>query len=115
MDVQVTWILSPLISNATVENCPNVFVFLCMQGFTEAVMLLTNLIDKRQLELSDVRQRESLLLGLSTLKKCVPMINTSLQTFVKYPQNPQAKVIVIITDNILCIDILTVIEIFRGA
>ena len=55
-------------------------------------MLLTNLLDKRQAELTHPGQRESLITLMTTLRKSGPMLSSALQTYVKYPDNPQAKV-----------------------
>ena len=63
-----------------------------LQAFTEALMLLTSLTDKRQAEVASPRQRERMGVAMTTLRKCVPMMSTALQTFVKYPHNVQATV-----------------------
>ena len=44
-------------------------------------MLLTNLADKRQIELINSQQREYIITSMTTLKKCVPMLNSAMQTF----------------------------------
>ena len=55
-------------------------------------MVLTKLTDKRQKELTHPRQRERIITSMTLLKKSVPMLSTSLQTYVKYIGNPQAQV-----------------------
>ncbi len=56
------------------------------------MLLLANLANRRQLELTNPQQREHILVGLTTLKKSIHMLKTAMTTFVKYPDNPQAKV-----------------------
>ena len=56
------------------------------------MLLLANLANRRQLELTNAQQREHILVGLTTLKKCIHMLKTAMTTFDKYPDNPQAKV-----------------------
>ncbi|XP_070540271.1 uncharacterized protein [Ptychodera flava] len=63
----------------------------CFKGFTEALLLLSNLTDKRQKELTNAKQRESVLSAMITLKKSAPMLSTAVQTYVKYPDSPQTK------------------------
>ena len=55
-------------------------------------MLLAALVDRRQAELSHPLQRERLIVAMTTLKKSMPMLSTSMQTFCKYPNNEQALV-----------------------
>ena len=55
-------------------------------------MVLTNLVDKRQRDLTNPRQSEHILSALATMKKSVPMLSTALQTYVKYQQNTTAEV-----------------------
>ncbi|XP_077992184.1 catenin alpha-like [Glandiceps talaboti] len=63
----------------------------CFKGFTEALMLLSNLTDKRQKELTNPKQREYVLSAMTALKKSAPMLSTAMQTYVKFPNNPQSK------------------------
>ncbi|XP_064630098.1 uncharacterized protein LOC135488988 isoform X2 [Lineus longissimus] len=63
---------------------------LAFKGFTEALMLLSSLVETRQQELTNPRQRERLLIGMTLLRKSGPMLCSSMQTCVKYQQNPQA-------------------------
>lgn len=65
---------------------------LFFQVFTESLMLLIKLLDKRQVELVHPKQREALINHMATLRKLVPMLTGALQTYVKYPDNTQAKV-----------------------
>ena len=55
-------------------------------------MLLAALVDRRQAELSHPLQRERLIVSMTTLKKSMPLLSTSMQTFCKYPNNEQALV-----------------------
>ena len=55
-------------------------------------MLLAALVDRRQLELSHPLQRERLIVAMTTLKKLMPILSTSMQTYCKYPNNEQAMV-----------------------
>ena len=63
-----------------------------LQSFTETLAQLISLLDKRQHNLIDSHQREHIIVAMTTLKKCVPMLKSSMQTFVKYPKNPQVLV-----------------------
>ncbi|CAH1782849.1 unnamed protein product [Owenia fusiformis] len=62
----------------------------CFKGFTEAVMVLTKLADKRQRDLLHPRQRERLIMSMTVLKKSIPLLSNALQSYVKYPNNQQA-------------------------
>jgi hypothetical protein len=55
-------------------------------------MLVSGLVDTRQQELTNPRQRERLLIAMTLLRKSGPMLCSSMQTCVKYPQNPQSLV-----------------------
>ena len=63
-----------------------------LQGFTESVMLLCGLADRRQHQLTHPQQRERIIAAMTTLRKSVPMLSSALQTYAKYPNNAQAKV-----------------------
>ncbi|XP_006816421.1 uncharacterized protein LOC100368833 [Saccoglossus kowalevskii] len=63
----------------------------CFKGFSESLMLVSNLTDRRQRELTNPKQRERVLSAMAMLKKSAPMLSTSMQTFVKYPNNTQSK------------------------
>ena len=67
-------------------------IIVCCQSFTDELTELVSLLDKRQNNLIDPHQREHIIVAMTTLKKCVPMLNSSMQTFVKYPKNPQVLV-----------------------
>ncbi|XP_071947505.1 catenin alpha-2-like [Antedon mediterranea] len=61
------------------------------KGFTEAIMLLSSLCDKRQQDLTQQQPKQRLLVAMSTLKKATPMLSSIMQSFVKYPKSSQAK------------------------
>ncbi|XP_033125020.1 uncharacterized protein LOC117123272 isoform X2 [Anneissia japonica] len=61
------------------------------KGFTEAVMLLSSLCDKRQQDLTQQQPKQRLLVAMATLKKATPMLSSTMQTFVKYSKSTQAK------------------------
>ena len=63
-----------------------------LQDFSKALSRLISLLDKRQHNLTNCHQRECLIGAMTALKKCVPMLKSSMQTSVKYPKN--AKVLV---------------------
>eukprot|EP00058_Branchiostoma_floridae_P022844 XP_002608334.1 hypothetical protein BRAFLDRAFT_91289 [Branchiostoma floridae] len=83
------WVLERVNVMMTASNMKGLVA--CFKGFSEAVMLLANLTDKRQQELTNPRQRERTITAMMALKKSVPMLSTAMQTYVKYPNNPQAK------------------------
>ncbi|XP_019646308.1 PREDICTED: catenin alpha-1-like [Branchiostoma belcheri] len=83
------WVLERVNVMMTTSNMKGLVA--CFKGFSEAVMLLANLTDKRQQELTNPRQRERTITAMMALKKSVPMLSTAMQTYVKYPDNPQAK------------------------
>lgn len=62
------------------------------QSFTESMMLLTSLTEKRQNDIANPRQRDRIVSSLLTMRKCVPMLSSALQTYVKFPHNNQAEV-----------------------
>ncbi|XP_013384611.1 catenin alpha-1 isoform X2 [Lingula anatina] len=62
----------------------------CFKGFSESLMILTKLVEQRQKELTNPRQRERLISSMTVLKKAVPMLSTAMQTYVKYQTNNQA-------------------------
>ncbi|XP_072026985.1 uncharacterized protein [Amphiura filiformis] len=61
------------------------------KGFSESVMLLSSLCDRRQQDLTQKQKKEQILSALTTLKKAVPSLSSAMQMYVKYPHNAQAK------------------------
>ncbi|XP_007892115.1 uncharacterized protein LOC103178933 [Callorhinchus milii] len=59
--------------------------------FSEALLLLNNLMEGRLQELNDTVQQQHLNQALEILKKCVPILHTATYTFVKYPKSDQAQ------------------------
>ncbi|KAK2171973.1 hypothetical protein NP493_1009g01008 [Ridgeia piscesae] len=80
-------VLSHLQDMTGVRTVPQLVV--CFKSFTDELAELVSLLDKRQNNLIDPHQREHIIVAMTTLKKCVPMLKSSMQTFVKYPKNPQ--------------------------
>ena len=69
-----------------------VLLYIIFQNFTEAVMQFSTLVQKRQNDLLDRKQRESVMAAEQMLKKTLPMLSSALQTYAKYPQSAQAVV-----------------------
>ncbi|KAJ8312557.1 hypothetical protein KUTeg_009930 [Tegillarca granosa] len=63
----------------------------CFKNFTDSAALLTTLANKRQKDLSHDRQREKIIMALNLLKKSIPTVSVAMQSYVKYPNNPQAQ------------------------
>ncbi|XP_071480577.1 uncharacterized protein [Diadema antillarum] len=63
----------------------------CFKDFSESVLLLCDLCDKRQQDLNDPGRKEKIILALASLRRTVPLLNSSMQAFVKYPTNVQTK------------------------
>ncbi|XP_069113867.1 uncharacterized protein [Argopecten irradians] len=63
----------------------------CFKSFTDAAAQLCTLANKRQKDLCQDRQREKVITSMALLKKSIPSMSVALQSFVKYPQNPQAQ------------------------
>ncbi|XP_060073578.1 uncharacterized protein LOC132553356 [Ylistrum balloti] len=63
----------------------------CFKSFTDAAAQLCTLANKRQKDLCHDRQREKVITSMALLKKSIPSMSVALQSFVKYPQNPQAQ------------------------
>ncbi|XP_074663184.1 uncharacterized protein LOC141915516 [Tubulanus polymorphus] len=64
---------------------------LAFKGLTESMLMLSSLIELRQQHLINTYQRDRLILTMSMLRKTSPMLSTAMQTYIKYPTNPQAK------------------------
>ncbi|XP_036403151.1 catenin alpha-like [Megalops cyprinoides] len=74
------------------EAAPNIPALLrAFQGFSEALLLLNNLVENRAKDLRDPGQQENLSRSLETLKKCVSMLHTAMCTTIKHPQSEQAQ------------------------
>ncbi|OWF53522.1 uncharacterized protein LOC110446295 isoform X2 [Mizuhopecten yessoensis] len=63
----------------------------CFKSFTDAAAQLCTHANKRQKDLCHDRQREKVITSMALLKKSIPSMSVALQSFVKYPQNPQAQ------------------------
>ncbi|XP_054766366.2 uncharacterized protein LOC129273364 [Lytechinus pictus] len=61
------------------------------KDFAESVLILCDLCDKRQQDLNDPEKKERIVTALSGLKRVLPLLNSSMQSYVKYPANVQAK------------------------
>ena len=55
-------------------------------------MQFSKLVQKRQNDLLDRKQRESVMASEQMLKKTLPMLSSALQTYAKYPQSAEAVV-----------------------
>ena len=62
------------------------------QSLTDSVMLFANMADKRQLDLTSRIQRDAVVSAVTVLRRSVPLLSSAMQTFVKFPDNPQALV-----------------------
>ena len=63
-----------------------------MQGFSNSVLVLCDLCDKRQQDLTNPEKKEKILHALTGLKRAMPLLNSSMQSYVKYTANVQTKV-----------------------
>ncbi|XP_033633446.1 uncharacterized protein LOC117294992 isoform X2 [Asterias rubens] len=61
------------------------------KAFTESVMMLSSLCDRRQQDLTQPLSKEQILVAMDSLRKSVPTLSAAMQTSVKYLNNPQAK------------------------
>ncbi|XP_048584760.1 uncharacterized protein LOC116618752 isoform X2 [Nematostella vectensis] len=61
------------------------------KAFTESLMLLASLCDKRQRELSNTWQRDRILSAMAILKKSVGLLSSTMQVYLRQPANHQAK------------------------
>ncbi|XP_064615581.1 catenin alpha-2-like [Liolophura sinensis] len=84
---KVNAVLSTLTTASNMNELVSMF-----RMFMEAMVHLTRLASRRQLELIRTRQREKVIMGLGVLKKAVPLLNTALKSYVKHPDSSQAKV-----------------------
>ncbi|KAG5831416.1 hypothetical protein ANANG_G00303500 [Anguilla anguilla] len=74
------------------EGAPDIPSLLrAFRGFSEALLLLNDLAERRAEDLRDPGQQEHVLTSLDTLKKCVSMLHTALCTTIKHPQSEQAQ------------------------
>lgn len=62
------------------------------QELAEAILYMTMLVSRRQKDLVSRDQGEQLVVGMSMLRKGVSSLGMAVQTFLKYPHNPQALV-----------------------
>ncbi|XP_038071064.1 uncharacterized protein LOC119739970 [Patiria miniata] len=61
------------------------------KAFTESVMTLSGLCDRRQQDLTQPQTKERILVAMDTLRKAVPTLSAAMQTYVKYHGSTQAK------------------------
>ncbi|KAJ8418034.1 hypothetical protein AAFF_G00137430 [Aldrovandia affinis] len=110
------WVLDCL---SQLECAPDIPSLLrAFQGFSEALLLLNNLAERRAEDLRDPGQQEHLTQSLETLKKCVSMLHTAMCTTIKHPQSDQAqaakKYIVHLVDSTIADLIATLKNSCRG-
>ncbi|ELU13813.1 hypothetical protein CAPTEDRAFT_195498 [Capitella teleta] len=61
------------------------------KNFTESLMLLSSLTERRQKDIANPRQQERIMSSMAVMRKCAPMLSAALQMHVKYPHNTQAQ------------------------
>ncbi|XP_048258541.1 uncharacterized protein LOC124139394 [Haliotis rufescens] len=61
------------------------------KSLTESVMSLIALTRRRQKEVINSQHREQLITSMTVLRKSLSGLNTTIQTYLKYPDNPQAQ------------------------
>jgi hypothetical protein len=83
----------------------------CFKNFSDCVVELAHLANNRQQQLVNPRLRERIVTAITNLKKFVPMLSDSMQRFVKFPTNPQAKAS---RDYVISQIMLAVTEIIRA-
>uniref|UniRef100_W5NII4 Uncharacterized protein n=1 Tax=Lepisosteus oculatus TaxID=7918 RepID=W5NII4_LEPOC len=83
------WLLDCLTQLESAPDIPSLLK--SFRGFSEALLLLNNLAEKRLEELRDPAQQRNLVRSLETLKKCISMLYTAMHTTIKHPQNEQAR------------------------
>ncbi|KAK3084101.1 hypothetical protein FSP39_008190 [Pinctada imbricata] len=74
----------------TVDSMSDLLIH--FKSFTDSAGLLGALVNRRQKELCHKQQREKVILSLSVLQKCIPSMSVALQSYIKYPHNPQAQI-----------------------
>ncbi|MBN3320285.1 CTNA1 protein, partial [Atractosteus spatula] len=83
------WLLDCLTELESALDIPSLLK--SFRGFSEALLLLNNLAERRLEELRDPAQQRNLVRSLETLKKCISMLYTAMHTTIKHPQNEQAR------------------------
>ncbi|XP_068135694.1 uncharacterized protein [Hyperolius riggenbachi] len=81
------WLLECLYCLQKAENIPDILSQFC--EFSEAVLLVNSLTEKRILDIKDTLHQRNLSQTLQTLRKCVPMLYTATQSNIKHPHNEQ--------------------------
>ncbi|XP_031549305.1 catenin alpha-1-like [Actinia tenebrosa] len=83
------------------------------KGFSESLILLVSLCDKRQRELSNPSKRSRLLSAMAILKKAVGLLSSTMQSYLKNPTDGQAKAnrdYVIGQIKFACTEIIKIVE-----
>ncbi|CAB1338453.1 unnamed protein product [Coregonus sp. 'balchen'] len=83
------WVLDCLSSLGSSLDIPSLLK--AFHRFTEALVLLNNLVVERAEALQDPRQTEHLHNSLYTLRKCISMLHTAMVTTIKHPTSEQAQ------------------------
>lgn len=105
------WVMDRLHLVETV-NSPRELV-VSFKSYTESLMLLASLCNKRQQELSNPRQRDRLLSAMMVLKKSIGLLSTSMQVYLSNPTNLQTKAnrdYVIGQIMLACTEIIKIVE-----
>lgn len=84
--------------------------WLSLQQYTEALLILFNLIAKQQRDLKSTSKRHSLGIAALAVKKIAPSVNKCCQTCVKYPHNSQATVSAVLVYSLHCVESLFVVR-----
>lgn len=83
------WLLGCLFGLESTENISAMLV--AFRDFSEALMLLTSLMEKLLWELKVSPLQDRLAETLQMLKKCIPMLHTAKLSNLKYPHDQQVK------------------------
>lgn len=105
------WVMDRLVLVEAVTSPRGLVV--SFKSFTESLMLLATLCNKRQQELSNPRQRDRLLSAMMILKKSIGLLSTSMQAFLKNPTNQQTKAsrdYVVGQIMLACTEIIKIVE-----
>ncbi|CAH2253129.1 catenin alpha-2-like isoform X4 [Pelobates cultripes] len=81
------WVLDCLIFLQTAESMSHLLT--CFREFSEALLLLNSLTQRRIMDLKDSLHQENLSGTLQILRKCVPMLYTATQSNITHKQNEQ--------------------------
>uniref|UniRef100_A0A8C5QLL6 Uncharacterized protein n=1 Tax=Leptobrachium leishanense TaxID=445787 RepID=A0A8C5QLL6_9ANUR len=81
------WVLGCLVILQTADTMPQLLI--CFHEFSEALLLLNCLTERRIMDLKDSVHQEHLSGTLKILRKCVPMLYTATKSNIAHKQNEQ--------------------------